>query len=271
LVLQVIRLQNTLKAIEILELFLEMIRTRIEYLAKLKEIPSEMRSSILSVAYASTRLTDITELAGIRKSFESKFGREVFAEVTKGDPGPASGVQEALLKCLSVHPPNIPAKVSAAEAIMQQLGIEWDVAELERVSILCMSNCACTKLEAIALSANTCWVCISWPSAWSCVWRREIERVVQTGGEAVCHRHSGTSRLSQGCCDVACIASTHAPAGCACSGAVSSSLRTGAGCWLFCPKRQQRRIWRLGRFQHSWQHSIPFQHPKSPARPDTNQ
>lgn len=132
------RLRNTLKAVEILELFLEMIKTRLDYLSKQKEIPSEMRTPLLSIAFASTRLTDIPELAGIRKSLESRFGRDAFAEVTKGDPGPASGVQENLLFCLSVLPPSVPAKVEAAMEIMTELGtLEKDPedlrADLEKV------------------------------------------------------------------------------------------------------------------------------------------
>lgn len=135
------RLKNTLKAIEIMELFLEMIKTRLDYLAKQKEIPAEMRTPMLSIAFASTRLTDIPELAGIRKSFESRFGREPFAEVTRGDPGPASGVQENLLYYLSVLPPSVPEKVDAAVEIMNELGkLENDPedlrADLEKVCVV---------------------------------------------------------------------------------------------------------------------------------------
>lgn len=128
---QVIRIKNTLKAVEIIELYLEMIKTRLDYLSKQKEIPAEMRTPMLSIAFASTRLTDIPELAGIRKNFESRFGRDTFTEVTKGDPGPASGVQENLLFCLSVLPPSVPAKVDAALEIMNELGkLEKDSEDL---------------------------------------------------------------------------------------------------------------------------------------------
>lgn len=146
--MQVMRLKNTLKAVEIMELFLEMIKTRLDYLSKQKEIPSEMRTSMLSIAFASTRLTDIPELASIRKSFESRFGREAFSEVTK-DPGPASGVQENLLFYLSVLPPSIPAKVDAAMEIMTELGTQEKEAEdlradLERVCLHPM-NAGCQE------------------------------------------------------------------------------------------------------------------------------
>jgi hypothetical protein len=122
--LQAMRLQNILKAIEILELFLEMIKTRLEYLAREKTIPEEMKTPMLSIAFASTRLTDIPELAGIRKSFEARFGREVFADVIKGDPDPSSRVQANLLEYLSVEPPNVPDKVDAAMDIMAKLGTQ---------------------------------------------------------------------------------------------------------------------------------------------------
>lgn len=151
---QVIRIKNTLKAVEIIELYLEMIKTRLDYLSKQKEIPAEMRTPMLSIAFASTRLTDIPELAGIRKNFESRFGRDKFTEVTKGDPGPASGVQENLLFCLSVLPPSVPAKVDAALEIMNELGkLEKDSedlrADLERVRVSFRS--------ANPLGTNTSW------------------------------------------------------------------------------------------------------------------
>lgn len=120
--MQAIRIQHTLKALEILELFLEMIKTRLEYLAKQREIPEEMRSSIMSIAYASTRLTDIPELKKLQQSFEAKFGRRMFSEVTQGNPGAEYGIQAQLLYYLSVEPPQIPLKVDAALAIMDELG-----------------------------------------------------------------------------------------------------------------------------------------------------
>lgn len=74
-----------------------MIQTRLEYLSKQKDIPMEMRTSMMSIAFASTRMTDIPELAKIQKSFEAKFGRQAFYLVTQDDPGPGSGVQANLL------------------------------------------------------------------------------------------------------------------------------------------------------------------------------
>eukprot|EP00892_Ulva_mutabilis_P010810 jgi/Ulvmu1/8100/UM004_0339.1 len=129
---QVIRVQNTLKALEILEVFLEMVRTRMEYLAKQKYIPDEMRTSILSIAYAASRMPDIPELAGIRKQFESRFGREAFAEVSMADPSQA-GVQEKLLNYLAVEPPRDWVKLKVAMDIIEQQQIECTEEELKRV------------------------------------------------------------------------------------------------------------------------------------------
>jgi hypothetical protein len=135
----VIRVRNVLKALEILELFLEMIKTRLDFLATQKAIPAEMRTSVLSIAYAASRLDAIPELGSIRRIFESKFGREVFLEVTRGEPDSGTGVQEHLLRCLSVEPPTVLEKVAAAEDIMQRLGrVEWSTADLEKVCQRCL-------------------------------------------------------------------------------------------------------------------------------------
>lgn len=130
---QVIQVQNTLKALEIIEVFLEMVRTRMEYLAKQKHIPEEMRTSLLSIVYAASRMTDIPELAMITKQFESRFGREAFAEVRTEDPSSA-GVQEKLLKFLTVDPPRAAYKVEVAMKVVEERQLECTEEELNEVS-----------------------------------------------------------------------------------------------------------------------------------------
>lgn len=145
--MQVIRIQNTLKALEILEVFLEMVRTRMEYLAKQKQIPDEMRTSLLSIAYAASRMPDIPELAGIRKQFESRFGRDAFEEVSAGGPALA-GVQEKLLQYLAVEPPRDTQKLEVAMKIIEQQHIDCmsgDIKQVFHISLVhplsCSFNC----------------------------------------------------------------------------------------------------------------------------------
>lgn len=130
---QVIQVQNTLKALEILEVFLEMARTRTEYLAKQKQIPEEMRTSLMSIAYAASRMPDIPELATIRKQFEGRFGREAFADLSMEDPASA-GVQAKLVKFLTVDPPRPTEKVEIAMKVVEQRQLECSQAELNEVS-----------------------------------------------------------------------------------------------------------------------------------------
>ena len=116
-----------------------MVTARLEYLSKQQEIPVDMRTSVMSIAFASTRLTDVPELAKLQKTFEGKFGRAMFLGVTQEDPGPTSGVQAQLLVYLSLDPPRVQEKVDTALDVMDEIGTmtcsrEELQARLEKVS-----------------------------------------------------------------------------------------------------------------------------------------
>lgn len=152
--MQVIRLQRIMKALEILELFLEMVKARLEYLAKQKDIPAEMWTSIMSIAFASTRLADVPELAKLQKVFDSKFGRAMFVGVTQEDPTPGSGVQAQLLVYLSVEPPRVQEKVEAALEVMDEVGTNTSGeelrAQLQKVCAALYSAVTCSSIGIMA-------------------------------------------------------------------------------------------------------------------------
>lgn len=151
---QVIQVQNTLKALEILEVFLEMARTRTEYLAKQKQIPEEMRTSLMSIAYAANRMPDIPELASIRKQFEGRFGREAFADIGMEDPASA-GVQAKLVKFLTVDPPRPTEKVDIALKIVEQRQLECTEAELNEVCETALSSAVLAHCKVATLPCST--------------------------------------------------------------------------------------------------------------------
>lgn len=157
MLLQVIQVQNTLKALEILEVFLDMIKTRTEYLAKQKQIPEEMRASVMSIAYAASRMPDIPEMAAIRKHLEARFGREAFAELVAEDPSPA-GVQERLIKYLTVDPPQATVKVDVAMKVIEQRSLSCTREELNeaRCRTACHSFAILPPLRHLA-QMHVCW------------------------------------------------------------------------------------------------------------------
>ncbi|KAJ6678210.1 IST1 FAMILY MEMBER [Salix viminalis] len=98
----VIREQNVFAANEFIELFCELVVSRLSIIAKRRECPADLKEGIASLIFASPRCSEIPELLLICDS--------------------NSGVNRLLIDKLSVRPPSGEVK----------LKIEWDTAESEK-------------------------------------------------------------------------------------------------------------------------------------------
>jgi Regulator of Vps4 activity in the MVB pathway len=130
--MQAIRAKSDVTATAILEPFLEMVGTAFSMLSTRTEIPSEIRTELLSLVFASSRWKHVPELGAVRLAFECLFGRQAFSEVTKQEVAPDCGVLELLLKCMSNTPAKFRERVAMAEDIMEELSSTWRTGSLSR-------------------------------------------------------------------------------------------------------------------------------------------
>ncbi|KAJ6733282.1 REGULATOR OF VPS4 ACTIVITY IN THE MVB PATHWAY PROTEIN [Salix koriyanagi] len=106
----VIREHNVFAANEFIELFCELVVSRLSIIAKRRECPADLKEGIASLLFASPRCSEIPELVALRKIFEKKYGKIFVSAAT--DLRPNSGVNRL--------------------EIAKEHQIEWDTAESEK-------------------------------------------------------------------------------------------------------------------------------------------
>uniref|UniRef100_A0A6N2MF95 IST1-like protein n=1 Tax=Salix viminalis TaxID=40686 RepID=A0A6N2MF95_SALVM len=92
----VIREQNVFAANEFIELFCELVVSRLSIIAKRRECPADLKEGIASLIFASPRCSEIPELVALRKIFEKKYGKDFVSAAT--DLRPNSGVNRLAMK-----------------------------------------------------------------------------------------------------------------------------------------------------------------------------
>ncbi|XP_057490222.1 uncharacterized protein LOC130776075 isoform X2 [Actinidia eriantha] len=125
----VIREQNIMAANEFLELFCELIVSRLSIIAKQRECPADLKEGISSLIFAAPRCSDIPELVKIQDIFEKKYGKDFVSAAT--DLRPNAGVNRMLIEKLSVRTPSGQVKLKVMKEIAKEYQIEWDTAESE--------------------------------------------------------------------------------------------------------------------------------------------
>ncbi|PON49979.1 Vacuolar protein sorting-associated protein [Parasponia andersonii] len=125
----VIREQNVLAANEFIELFCELVVTRLSIISKRRECPADLKEGIASLIFAAPRCSEIPELVAIRDVFEKKYGKDFISAAT--DLRPNCGVNRALIDKLSVRNPTGEFKLKIMKEIAKEYQIEWDTKETE--------------------------------------------------------------------------------------------------------------------------------------------
>ncbi|XP_051189417.1 uncharacterized protein [Lolium perenne] len=126
----VIREQNTMAANEIIELFCELIVTRLPIIAKQKECPADLKEGICSLIFAAPRCSELPELSRMRDLFEKKYGKDFVAAAV--DLRPNAGVNNLLIEKLSVNKPSGQTKLKVLKDIAKEHQIDWDTTETEQ-------------------------------------------------------------------------------------------------------------------------------------------
>ncbi|KAG8050365.1 hypothetical protein GUJ93_ZPchr0009g1712 [Zizania palustris] len=126
----VIREQNIMAANEIIDLFCDLIVTRLPIIAKQKECPADLKEGICSLIFASPRCSELPELSRMRDLFEKKYGKDFVSAAV--DLRPDACVNNLLIEKLSVKKPSGQAKLKILKEIAKEHHIDWDMSETEK-------------------------------------------------------------------------------------------------------------------------------------------
>uniref|UniRef100_J3MZU3 IST1-like protein n=2 Tax=Oryza brachyantha TaxID=4533 RepID=J3MZU3_ORYBR len=126
----VIREQNIMAANEIIDLFCELIVTRLPIIAKQKECPADLKEGICSLIFAAPRCSELPELGRIRDLFEKKYGKDFVSAAV--DLRPDACVNNLLIEKLSVKKPSGQSKLKILKEIAKEHQIDWDTTETEQ-------------------------------------------------------------------------------------------------------------------------------------------
>ncbi|KZV23384.1 hypothetical protein F511_09129 [Dorcoceras hygrometricum] len=125
----VIREQNIMAANELIELFCELVVTRLSIIAKQRECPADLKEGISSLLFAAPRCSEIPELLSIRDVFQKKYGRDFVSAAT--DLRPNASVNRMLIEKLSVKTPTGEIKLKVLKEIAKEYQVDWDTTETE--------------------------------------------------------------------------------------------------------------------------------------------
>ena len=108
---------NRTEALSILELYLELVKNRVDLIVQEKDCPADLLPPLSSILYAVDRV-QIAELAEMRKQLQSKYGTDV---VKSQFICP----NERLVKCLSLQPPSAAVCIRYCEEIAGSQGVDY--------------------------------------------------------------------------------------------------------------------------------------------------
>jgi vacuolar protein sorting-associated protein IST1 len=126
----VIREQNIQAANEIIELFCELIVSRLTIITKQKQCPVDLKEGIASLIFAAPRCSEIPELGDLRDIFAKKYGKDFVSAAT--DLRPSCGVNRMLIDKLSVRNPGGEYKLKIMKEIAKEFQVDWDTTETEQ-------------------------------------------------------------------------------------------------------------------------------------------
>lgn len=128
----VIREEKFMQAYDLIEVYCELIVARMSIIDSQKTCPIDLKEAIASVIFASMRCSDVTELADVRKSFTSKYGKEFAASALEVRPD--SGVNRLVIEKLSAGAPDVQTKNKTLSSIAAEHNIKWEPKAFEEKS-----------------------------------------------------------------------------------------------------------------------------------------
>ncbi|XP_042424508.1 uncharacterized protein LOC122012126 [Zingiber officinale] len=120
----VIREEKTTSAYELIEIYCEIIDSRLPIIESQKNCPIDLKEAVSSVIYASPRCADIPELMDISKHFTAKYGKDFVKAALEIRPD--CGVSRMMVEKLSANAPDIQTKIKVLNEIAKEHGIKWE-------------------------------------------------------------------------------------------------------------------------------------------------
>ncbi|XP_022729912.1 uncharacterized protein LOC111284988 isoform X2 [Durio zibethinus] len=120
----VVREEKTVAAYNLLEIYCELIVSRMPMIESQKNCPIDLKEAISSVVFASARCEEIPELKDVSKHFTAKYGKEFTSAALEVRPN--CGVGRMLVEKLSAKAPDGPTKLKILTAIAEEHNINWD-------------------------------------------------------------------------------------------------------------------------------------------------
>ncbi|XP_074556268.1 uncharacterized protein LOC141812123 [Curcuma longa] len=120
----VIREEKTTSAYELIEIYCEIIDSRLPIIESQKNCPIDLKEAVSSVIYASPRCADIPELMDVSKHFTAKYGKDFVKAALEIRPD--CGVSRMMVEKLSANAPDIQTKIKVLNEVAREHGIKWE-------------------------------------------------------------------------------------------------------------------------------------------------
>eukprot|EP00818_Percolomonas_sp_WS_P006398 CAMPEP_0117451008 /NCGR_PEP_ID=MMETSP0759-20121206/8776_1 /TAXON_ID=63605 /ORGANISM="Percolomonas cosmopolitus, Strain WS" /LENGTH=399 /DNA_ID=CAMNT_0005243575 /DNA_START=99 /DNA_END=1298 /DNA_ORIENTATION=+ len=118
----IIRDDYVLEALDILQLFCDLVLTRVALIAESKDCPHDMKESISTLIYAAPRV-QIDELMEIREQFKAKFGKDF---VQKAMDNKDLAVNQRVMFKLGLKVPKPYLCIQYLKKIAEEYNIDWE-------------------------------------------------------------------------------------------------------------------------------------------------
>jgi len=118
----IIREDYQIEALDILELFCELLQSRIQMIAEAKTCPHDMKEAVHTMIYSASHI-DIIEFESIRKQFELRWGKEFVKNATENKD---LAVNQRVLFKLGVKVPEPYLCVQYMKEIARENNIKWE-------------------------------------------------------------------------------------------------------------------------------------------------
>jgi len=148
-----VRVENVIKddfsieTLELMELFCELMMSRLTSIQSSKECPADLKEAICTIIYAAPRL-DIQELSVIREQFIVKFGKH-FAQEAMSNQN--NCVNARVVHKLSILTPENYLVYQYLTEIAKSYGLDWKAPQTETISPISTSksnqNSECTEIH----------------------------------------------------------------------------------------------------------------------------
>ncbi|XP_004289053.1 PREDICTED: IST1 homolog [Fragaria vesca subsp. vesca] len=124
------RIQNSLAAYKLIEIFCQLVVERLLIIKKQRQCLPDLKEGVASLIFAAPRYYEIPELMTVKKFFEKKYGKDFVSAAN--DLRPNCGVSRKMIENLSIKAPSGEAKLKLMKEIAKECSVELDATKYEK-------------------------------------------------------------------------------------------------------------------------------------------